>query len=224
MIVKRLFYLEDERLFSDALSVSKIISDASYRFCEEVVKICEMFTKYTDSSGEKGKYTLHWIKDKLWGQGLQDLIRVFKSKSSINPLIVWFYKVDDERRNQSKVIENYESYSEFIDTIKKNISIKYGITRFKFTDKEYYTIFKYIALVLSGIIIPELYQTSPWWGDSVKTLGNTIINYLPYRGSYSTLENNKSKIIGNLITAFMNINEGEQNGVLLRALENKDFA
>lgn len=35
-----------------------------------------MFTKYTDSLGAKSQYSLHWIKDKLWGQGIKKLITI----------------------------------------------------------------------------------------------------------------------------------------------------
>lgn len=176
MLIKRKLILSEE-LFSS--TVSEDISTVSTRFCEEVIKLCEMFTKYTDSSGLKGQFSLHWIKDKIWGLGLKQLIILSKNKP-INPLIIWYYKIDDENRESSKIIEDYIPYEQFIDKIKEDISDKYKIYKFKYTNEEYKIIFKYIALILFGKIKPELYQTSPWWGDSVKLI-NTEKNKLHFK-------------------------------------------
>lgn len=216
MIIKRKLILSEE-LFSN--TTSEEISIISTRFCEEVIKLCEMFTKYTDSSGAKGQYSLHWIKDKLWGQGIKKLITI-SDKKPINPLVVWYYKIDDENRKSSRIVEDYVPYKDFIREVKKEVTSKYGIHKFKFSDEDYKKIFKYIALILSEKIEPELYQTSPWWGDSVKLMNSEEINYTPKTVNTSI----KPKVIKNLIITFLNINEeGEENSVLLRALNQKDF-
>lgn len=213
--------IEYEKLFSEesALSTEEKISIASTTVCREIIKICEKFTGYQNTSGETGRFTYHWIKDKLYGSGLEKLIELSK-KVSMNPLTIWFYKIDDNELNFSKIIKRKETYTQFMKQIKIKIANKYNITTWKFSDDEYKTIFKYIALILSGEIEPELYQTSPWWGDSVKLIKTESINYKPTMFSTRL---SKKDILKKLTIGLININEDEENKVLLRVLNEGKF-
>ena len=127
----------------------------------------------------------HWLQ-----MSIKNIINAYKV--NINPLI-FFVWVENDSKVLNKVygtliynefVERFKNSQGFINNLREHVLYdeRTGIKKYKwwfdkygfiFTDKDYLSIYKYIALCISGQLNPDI----DTFNDSVSLINKTKINY-----------------------------------------------
>ncbi len=186
--IKRFSILcEEQKEFAEVNSISDLMHKGKdyflyYQPCLNIMKLIEMYYMHLETKIDDRD---HWLQ-----MSIKNIINAYKV--NINPLI-FFVWVENDSKVLNKVygtliynefVERFKNSQGFINNLREHVLYdeRTGIKKYKwwfdkygfiFTDKDYLSIYKYIALCISGQLNPNI----DTFNDSVSLINKTKINY-----------------------------------------------